>query len=141
VKEQRVEHLWVGFRQRSQLRREREDDVMVLESWQLAQNGRRPVIGFILSTPGTEAIFARVIDKLGRSALRTLIHIRAQFSCSTCPDLIRGFEDVWRNVAPASMHVLVPVCVQNLSEANHDDNITRDSNAMQFNAKHFCSTP
>ena len=119
VKEQRVEHLWVGFRQRSQLRREREDDVMVLEAWQLAQNGRRPVIGFILSAPGTETILARMIDELGRSALRTLIHSCSQLGSATRADLIHGFEDVRRNEATAFLHVRVTVCVQNLGEANH----------------------
>jgi len=75
VKQERVEQFWVGFCQRSQLSWEREDDMMMFEFGQLAQDRRRPVIGFVLTTPGTKAILTRVIDKLGRAAPGTFVPI------------------------------------------------------------------
>jgi len=128
VKEQRVHYFGISFRQWTQLRRKCEDNVMMPKFGQLAQDRRCPVIGFILSAARTETILARMIDELGCSALGALIHIRTQLGRATCPDLICGFEDVRWNEASTFVHVLVPMCVQNFGEANHDGNITRNSN-------------
>ncbi len=119
VKEQRLQHFGVCFRQGTQLSRQREDNVMMFEGGQLAENRCRPVVGFMLTTPGTETVLARMIDELGCSALGTLIYIRAQLRRPTGHDLIRGFEHVGWNIASTLVHVPIPVRVQNFCETNY----------------------
>ncbi len=119
VKQKGVQHFGIGFRQRAQLRWEREDDVVMFESRQLAQDRGGSMIGFILSTPGAKAILARMIDEPGDSTTGTLIHVGTKFRGPTRHDLIRRLEHVRRNVALSLVHVLIPVGVQNFGKANH----------------------